>query len=103
MLCAPGRSRGVSQSAAGSRRLDEVNKPSVASRAPDPCDLNVSARAAELLFPLVSRTLASWMNETKTPEKLVFWKEKIGYAVGDTASCLFWQTLHSKCETFMIE
>lgn len=32
------------------------------------------------------------MNEPNTPEKLVFWKEKIGYAVGDTASCLFWQT-----------
>jgi len=25
-------------------------------------------------------------------EKLVFLKEKIGYAVGDTASCLYWQT-----------
>ena len=25
-------------------------------------------------------------------EKLVFMKEKIGYAVGDTASCLYWQT-----------
>ena len=27
-----------------------------------------------------------------THEKLVFMKEKIGYAVGDTASCLYWQT-----------
>jgi GPH family glycoside/pentoside/hexuronide:cation symporter len=25
-------------------------------------------------------------------EKLIFLKEKIGYAVGDTASCLYWQT-----------
>ncbi|MGA7719731.1 MAG: MFS transporter [Ignavibacteriaceae bacterium] len=25
-------------------------------------------------------------------EKLIFWKEKLGYAVGDTASCLYWQT-----------
>lgn len=25
-------------------------------------------------------------------EKQVFWKEKLGYAVGDTASCLYWQT-----------
>jgi glycoside/pentoside/hexuronide:cation symporter, GPH family len=34
----------------------------------------------------------SWMNQPTAPEKLIFWKEKIGYAVGDTASCLFWQT-----------
>jgi glycoside/pentoside/hexuronide:cation symporter, GPH family len=27
-----------------------------------------------------------------THEKLIFLKEKIGYAVGDTASCLYWQT-----------
>ena len=34
------------------------------------------------------------MSETiaATHEKLVFLKEKIGYAVGDTASCLYWQT-----------
>ena len=34
------------------------------------------------------------MNATiaATHEKLVFMKEKIGYAVGDTASCLYWQT-----------
>lgn len=32
------------------------------------------------------------MNSPQAPEKLVFWKEKIGYAVGDTASCLYWQT-----------
>jgi GPH family glycoside/pentoside/hexuronide:cation symporter len=34
------------------------------------------------------------MSETiaAAQEKLVFLKEKIGYAVGDTASCLYWQT-----------
>jgi GPH family glycoside/pentoside/hexuronide:cation symporter len=25
-------------------------------------------------------------------KQLIFWKEKLGYAVGDTASCLYWQT-----------
>jgi GPH family glycoside/pentoside/hexuronide:cation symporter len=30
--------------------------------------------------------------EAKVHEKLIFWKEKLGYAVGDTASCLYWQT-----------
>ncbi len=35
------------------------------------------------------------MSDTATStgyEKLIFWKEKLGYAVGDTASCLYWQT-----------
>lgn len=32
------------------------------------------------------------MTPTNVPEKLIFWREKFGYAVGDTASCLFWQT-----------
>ncbi len=27
-----------------------------------------------------------------SPAGLVSWKEKVGYAVGDTASCLYWQT-----------
>jgi glycoside/pentoside/hexuronide:cation symporter, GPH family len=32
------------------------------------------------------------MNQRKPTESYIGWKEKIGYAVGDTASCLYWQT-----------
>jgi GPH family glycoside/pentoside/hexuronide:cation symporter len=37
---------------------------------------------------------ASVAQEPKTLgyTQLIFWKEKLGYAVGDTASCLYWQT-----------
>lgn len=31
-------------------------------------------------------------SSTATPTPLVFWREKLSYAAGDTASCLFWQT-----------
>lgn len=32
------------------------------------------------------------MDDTTTTGKLIRFREKIGYAVGDTASCLYWQT-----------
>jgi GPH family glycoside/pentoside/hexuronide:cation symporter len=35
-----------------------------------------------------------------TPEKLIFWREKLGYAVGDTASCLFWVIVSSFLNIF---
>ncbi len=34
------------------------------------------------------------------PPQLIFWREKIGYAVGDTASCLFWVIVSSFLNIF---
>jgi glycoside/pentoside/hexuronide:cation symporter, GPH family len=39
-------------------------------------------------------------SSTATAPKLIFWREKIGYAVGDTACCLFWVIVSSFLNIF---